>query len=159
MSGKKQTPEHPKGVDRDHLLFYDKEWTSNPDALYLHNQGMLIAPLDREVHEAKHNAIAFIPTLGRCVLSIVAREFRPINGDYVASLDELIMTINRATKRCNVRPDERHYAEYTIDALERERPFVVEGLVLPDKTIRDLGGRALSSSNKIKIDRYAGVLD
>lgn len=92
---------------------------------------MLIPPLDREVHEAKHDAVAFVPPLGRFVLTVVVRDYKPIQGDYIASLDRLVSTIGATTMDRRLPVDERRYAEHTIDALERSRPFVVEGLVIP----------------------------
>ena len=97
---------------------------------------MLIAPLDREVHEAKHDAIAFVPPLGRFTLTIVVRDFVPTQGDYLASLDSLVDTIDATTHDRRLPADERKYAEFTIDALERSRPFIAEGLVLPERRLR-----------------------
>ena len=127
------TPEHLKGIDRDHLLFYRPEWSANALARRLRSERMLIPPLDRVVHEAKHDAVAFVPPLGRFVLTIVARDYQPTPRDYVASLDGLISTIDATTHDRRLPADERRYAGATIDALERSRPFVVEGLVLPEQ--------------------------
>lgn len=133
MRRRQPTPEHWKGIDRDHLLFYRPEWSANALARKLRTNPMLIPPLDREVHEAKHDAIAFVPPLGRFVLSIVVRDYQPTPRDYVASLDGLISTINDTTHDRRLPADERRYAGATIDALERSRPFIVEGLVLPEQ--------------------------
>lgn len=133
MGGRVATAEHLKGVDRDHLLFYRPEWCLNALSRALRNNPMLIPHLDREVHEAKHADVAFVPLLGRFTLQRVVKDYRAVQGDYVGSLDELISTID-ATRRVNTLPaDERRYSEATIDALERSRPYVVEGLVLPDR--------------------------
>jgi len=129
MNRRKPTPEHLKGYDRDHLLFYRPEWTANALARHLRQEPMLIPLLDREVHEAKHDAVAFVPPLGRFVLTIVARDFKPTAGDHLASLDGLISTIDATTHDRRLPADERRYAGGTIDALERSRPFIVEGLV------------------------------
>lgn len=94
---------------------------------------MLIAPLDREVHEAKHDAVSFIPPLGRFTLAIVVRDYQATPRDYVGSLDGLISTIDATTHDRRLPADERRYAGATIDALERTRPFIVEGLVLPEQ--------------------------
>ena len=136
MGREKPTPEHLKGVDRDHLLFYRPEWSANALARKLRNEPMLIPRLDRVVHEAKHDAVAFVPPLGRFVLAIVARDYKPTAGDYLASLDGLISTIDDVTHDRRLPADERRYAGGTIDALERSRPFVVEGLVMPERTLR-----------------------
>lgn len=133
MGRRVATAEHLKGVDRDHLLFYRPEWSLNALARTLRNNPMLIPHLDREVHEAKHADVAFVPLLGRFTLQRVVKDYRAVQGDYVGSLDELISTIDD-TRRVNTLPaDERRYSEATIDALERSRPYVVEGLVLPDR--------------------------
>jgi len=133
MGRRVATAEHLKGVDRDHLLFYRPEWSLNALARTLRNNPMLIPHLDREVHEAKHDAVAFVPLLGRFTLQRVVKDYRAIEGDYVGSLDGLISTID-STRRVNTLPeDERRYSEATIDALERSRPYVVEGLVIPDR--------------------------
>ena len=133
MNRRKPTPEHWKGIDRDHLLFYRQEWTANQLARLLRNNNMLIPPLDRVVHEAKHDAVAFVPPLGRFTLAIVARDYKATPRDYVASLDGLISTIDDTTHDRRLPADERRYAGATIDALERSRPFVVQGLVLPEQ--------------------------
>lgn len=97
---------------------------------------MLIPPLDREVHEAKHDAVAFVPPLGRFVLALVVRDYKPVGGDYLASLDGLVSTIDSQTHDRKLPLDERRYAEFTIDALQRSREFVAEGLVLPERYLR-----------------------
>jgi hypothetical protein len=89
----------------------------------------LIPTIDRDVHEEKHRNISLVPVLGRFTLSWVVREFAPVRGDYIASLDELISVIDEATRVQRLPHDERLYAETTLDALERTRPFIVEGLV------------------------------
>ena len=132
MDRRKPTPEHWKGIDRDHLLFYKQEWTANQLARLLRNNTMLIPPLDRVVHEAKHDAVSFVPPLGRFTLAIVARDYKAVPRDYVASLDGLISTMDDTTHDKRLPADERAYTGATIDALERSRPFVVQGLVLPD---------------------------
>lgn len=123
------TFEHPKGVDRDHLLFYRTYWEACGDGRTLRRNRWLIPPLDREIHEAKHGEVAFVPMLGRFVLQRVVRDFKPEQGDYVGSLDGLINTIETAQRDNRLPHDERQYAAFTIDALARTRPFVVEGLV------------------------------
>lgn len=133
------SPEHWKGIDRDHLLFYRPEWSANALARKLRTEPMLIPPLDREVHEAKHDAVAFVPPLGRFVIAIVARDYKPTPRDYLASLDGLISTIDATSHDRRLPIDERRYAGATIDALERSRPFVVQGLVLPAHYQADFG--------------------
>ena len=136
MARRQLTPEHLKGVDRDHLLFYRPEWSANALAKALRNNPMLIPHLDREVHEAKHQEVAYVPTLGRFVLQRVVKDFTPVQGDYVATLDRLVETIE-TTRRVQTLPsDERRYSEATIDALVRSRPYVVEGLVMPERFLQ-----------------------
>lgn len=130
------TAEHLKGVDRDHLLFYDREWSASPDARKLRNNNMLIVPLDRVVHEAKHDAVSFVPPLGRFTCALVARDYRATQGDYLASLDGLVDTIDERTRDRRLPQDERSYAQFTIDALVRSRPYVKEGLVMPERFLR-----------------------
>ena len=133
MTRRKSTPEHIKGIDRDHELYYRGEWTSCPNARRLRNTQWLIPYLDREVHEAKHDAVAFVPPLGRFALALVVRDYEPTPNDYIASLDGLIKTISDVSHVGKIPLDERRYAEFTIDALERQRPFIVEGLVIVQK--------------------------
>lgn len=137
MKRQRQTPEHLKGVDRDHLLFYDREWSASSYSRALRTNPMLIVPLDREVHEAKHDAVSFVPPLGRFVAALVVRDYKAVQGDYLASLDGLIDVIDDQTHDRRLPLDERRYAEFTIDALARSRPFVERGLVLPaDRHLR-----------------------
>lgn len=133
MGRRKSTPEHPNGYDRDHLLYYRADWEARADNKRLRRIQWLIPPLDRDVHEAKHREIAFVPVLGRFVASKVYRDYLPIKGDYIASLDSLVGTISEATLDLRLPSDERSYAEATIDALQRQRPYIVEGLV-PNET-------------------------
>lgn len=136
MARRVATAEHPNGVDRDHLLFYRAHWESTTDAKALRRNQWLIPPLDRDVHEAKHRDVSFVPILGRYTLSRVVRDFSPVRGDHIASLDELVETINDATHDRRLPIDERRYADFCIDALVRSRPYIVEGLVSPERHLR-----------------------
>lgn len=129
MRRQKQTPEHIKGVDRDHLLFYRQEWTASPNARRLRNTQWLIPWLDREIHEAKHDAVAFVPPLGRFTLALVVRDFDPVVGDHIASLEELIKVVDNTRHDSKLPSDERRYTSFTVDALERSLPFVRAGIV------------------------------
>ena len=135
MDRRSGSPEHKQGVDKDHLLFYRLDWEARADSKRLRRNHWLIPPLDRETHEAKHRDVAFVPPLGRFLLSRVVRDYTPVGGDYIASLDSLIETIDDATHDTRLPLDERNYADFAIDALARSRPYVVEGLVMPDRRL------------------------
>jgi len=121
--------EHPKGYDRDHILYTRREWTASKLGRVLRNTQWLIPHLDREVHEAKHDAVSFVPTLGAFVLGKVAREFSPVVGDHLASIEGLLSTIEDARLDQRLPSDERAYAGSTVDAIDRQLPFIRAGII------------------------------
>lgn len=58
-------------------------------------------------------------------------------------MDELCYAIGQAAKHPLLHDIERAQAELTIEAIELQRPFIQEGLVVPStQTIIDLGRAA-----------------
>lgn len=131
MATRKQTrsQEHPQGYDRDHFLYYRADWEARAESKRLRRIQWLIAPLDRIVHAEKHREVSYVPTLGRFVLASVARDYEPVAGDHIASLEALVSTIEDKRHDNRLPSDERAYSELTIDALVRQLPFIRAGIV------------------------------
>lgn len=119
--------------DGHHVLNYRREWTLRPQAETIRENPWLIAPIDREVHDELHRECPPVPLLGYHALLRVANDFRPRPGDHLGSMDELIMSIDRAIQHPKTKPIEAELGMLTMRAVELQKPFIRQGLVWDTK--------------------------
>jgi hypothetical protein len=114
-------PEH-------HFLFDRAQW-SRGGARELWRNHMHRAPLEREAHVALHQEVSIVPVPDRHTVQKVLTIHEPVEGDYIATLHSLIGAIDVASQ-LHFHPDERSLAELTMSALERQIPFIRQGLII-----------------------------
>lgn len=120
--------------DRHHILNNRIEWSARPESLRLRETPSLIPMLDRSVHEDLHRYTTPVPLLGVHALQRVVSRYRPSN-DVFQSMDNLLFAIEDAANHPKAHALEREIGYIAIDAIELQRPFIKEGLILskPDR--------------------------
>lgn len=117
--------------DRHHILNNRVEWTARPESARLRETPILVPTLDRTVHEHLHRYTTPVPPLGVYALQRVVRDFVPTN-DVFQSIDNLMTSIEGAANHPKAHELERELAYIAIDAIDLQRPFIKEGLILPN---------------------------
>jgi len=87
--------------------------------------------MDRVVHQELHKAVEFVPMLGRSTLALIARDFRPVRGDHLKTIDELLFEIEDKRMNPKVGRVERTIGELAIFSIEQQLPFIREGIIRP----------------------------
>lgn len=88
----------------------------------------LMPPMEDAPHIALHKEISTVPLLDPHTAMRVHREFQPVQEDYVASIWAYIRCIDRAIRHPRAGELERRLGELTMFAVERQVPFIKEGL-------------------------------
>ena len=116
--------------DRHHILHNRVEWHSRPESAQLRETPSLMPMIDRQVHNDLHRYCPPVPTLGIYALQRVVRDFRP-STDVFQSIENLMTSIERSADHPRMHELEREMAYIAIDAIDLQRPFIKEGLILP----------------------------
>lgn len=125
-------------ADKHHILHERVEWTARPQARSLRERPELVPTIDRDVHDEIHRIAPAVPLLGYYALSRVNGIYRPVRGDTIASLDNLLLAIEDAGKHPKAHRVERGIAGLAIEALETQRAILRGNVASPSKVI-DLG--------------------
>ena len=88
-------------------------------------------PLDPSIHSELHANVGIVPVPDYRMASYVLANFHPVRGDYVASLEDLMFTYEAALSIRTGRI-ERMIGNAILESLEMQKPYIVEGLRLPD---------------------------
>lgn len=124
--------------DAHHVCFYRQEWRLRPEAKAIREHPSLVPNLDRDAHEELHANCSSVPPLGYHTLIRVAKNWYP-QRDTLRSMDELMYAIDKASEHPLIRPIERDVAQLAIQAIDAQKPYIEEGLVIPNtQTIIDL---------------------
>lgn len=118
-----------KYEDNHHILFNRQEWELRSESKLLRQTPSLIPRLDREVHEELHRACPAVPILGYYALFRTLRSFEE-SDDTLESVDSLMFAIEAAGNSPKAHPIERSIGELAVQAIDLQRPFIREGLVL-----------------------------
>lgn len=113
-----------------HVLFTRKLHEAQEPTRLLRQNNWLIPPIEHEAHKALHVAVATVPPLDHFMAPRVYRAFYPVPDNYLASMDRLCFAIEEATQHPRVGYVERGIGMLAIHAIELQKPFIREGLVL-----------------------------
>lgn len=114
---------------RHHLLFYRDMWESMEPYRTIRQTHELIPPLAQIGHTALHGAIGIVPMLDRHAIRRVARDFEPVRWNYLATIDHLIVCIDKSLRHPRTTPLERDLGELTIQFIEMQIPYIREYLI------------------------------
>lgn len=112
--------------DKHHVLFNKREWEARPQYKDLRNNGGLIVPMEREVHNELHRNVRLVPTLGYYGIMAVQKEFYR-GRTHLDTVDNLMFSVEKAMNNERLSKVERGLASLALDAIEAQRPFIAEG--------------------------------
>lgn len=112
-----------------HGLFTKAAYESQSPTKMLRNNQWLIMPLDEQTHRALHVDIPALPLLSPNSAQSVLRDFRPVAGNYIASMFSLMEAIGDANRHPRATPIEKEIGGLLINGLELQIPFIQDGLV------------------------------
>lgn len=116
-------------TNRHHILFPRRLHDAHPDTKELRRTHLLIPKLEVIGHTALHDTVALVPPLDRFTAHRVLQGFEPVRDDYVASMEELMRTIEREVKHPRISEIEVMNAAVAVHAIEMQIPFVREYIV------------------------------
>ena len=117
-------------VRKHHVNFTRRVHESMETTRCLRRNHWLMPPLEDPSHVALHKEISTVPLLDPHTAMRVHREFEPVEGDYVASIWAYLRTIERAISHPRAGHLEKSLGALTMYAVERQIPFIKEGLAL-----------------------------
>lgn len=116
-------------IDRHHILFSKKAWSSRDEALALREQVDLVPYMEREAHNELHRVAPEVPLLGWHALQSVNRLYEPEHGDTLGSIDNLMFAIEGAANHRKAHRVERVVASAALEALEIQRAILRGNIV------------------------------
>jgi len=108
-----------------HVLFTNKTWSAQKPTRILRQNQWLRVPLDRDTHEALHKEIATVPLPTQFMAEQVLAEFEPVEGDYMATIDNLRFAFQEASKSPRVHYVEKRMGGLIIETLGLEKVYLV----------------------------------
>lgn len=85
-----------------------------------------IARGPRYIHEAIHDAVEYVPPLSNYIAQLALHEYVDVPTDNLKSIDNLLLSIEQATKHPKATAIEKIGAEATMHALTLQIPFIRE---------------------------------
>lgn len=114
--------------DGHHLFHTKRDWQSRPEARRIRETPELIVRMDRERHNELHSKCPAVPLLGYHALVRVNSDFEPVPGDTLATIDNVLLAMDKASKHPKAHYIERASTALSIWALELQLPHVREAL-------------------------------
>ena len=109
-------------IQRHHILFNKRGWTSYKEGETLRETPSLIIPMEREAHAELHRTVPIVPLLGYYGLSSVRSAFTP-TGDSKRDIDALQMAMERTKRHPKAHELEKSLADLAIHAIDLQKPF------------------------------------
>lgn len=114
---------------RHHTQFPRKVHDAHPATREIRRNHWLIPRIEEIGHAALHSEIIVVPVLDRFTAGRVLSDFQPIEGNHIASMEELMRSIERAIKHPKSGELEQMNAQVAIHALELQIPYIRESLI------------------------------
>lgn len=121
----RRQPEH----DGHHILHHRQEWTLRPEAAALRESPPLIVEIPRSLHNEIHKNVPPVPLLGHYALFRTLRAYNPVQGDSLASIDNLLLAIEEAARSPKSHAIEKTLAELAVEAIDLQRPYIKQGII------------------------------
>lgn len=121
--------------DLHHILNTRAHWLSSNEAKQLRNEKSLVPRIYRCIHNDLHAECPAVPLLGYHTLRRTLNEFYP-QRETLPSIDNLLFAIDLAADHPKAHPIERQLASLAMQAIELQKPFIREGLVVPERHLR-----------------------
>ncbi len=111
--------------DRHHMLNTRAQWNSMDVSRELRSK--YIYHLERETHQELHANVPPVPLLGYTALFRVLNTIQP-RHDPAHDIDDLLFSIDKATRQSNTHPIERELGLLSIEAIELQRPYIMDDI-------------------------------
>ena len=115
-------------MDKHHVLFNKREWESRPQYKELRQNSGLIVPIDRDVHNELHRSVTQVPVLGYYGIMAVQKEFYR-GRTHLDTVDNLLFALESVEGHPRLSDLDKALASIALQAVEIQRPFIVEGLI------------------------------
>ena len=112
------------------MLHSRQEWTLRPAAAALRESPRLIPLIDRDVHDEIHRITPTVPLLSYHVLQNTVARFEP-QCTTVETIDNLMMSIDRAAGHFRAHRLERALAAIAIETLDLQRGVLIGNVYEP----------------------------
>lgn len=113
--------------DAHHILHERYVWNSRPESAALRAEQSLIPVIPRRTHDLIHATVPAVPLLPLHGLMRVWSSFEP-GHNTMQSVDNLMTTIEQATKHPKMKPLERELCHLAVRAIDLQRPLLREGI-------------------------------
>ena len=113
-------------IQRHHLLFNRRAWSSYKEGQSLRETPSLIIPMEHEAHAELHRNVPIVPLLGYYGLVNVRNRFVP-TGDHRTDIEGLQRSIEQSTKHPRSHRLEKGLAELAIHAIDLQKPYLELG--------------------------------
>ena len=124
---------NPESRHYHHLLFNRKMWKAQETTKTLRENRWLKPPLDTDYHNELHKEVPFVPVPSYTMAERIQKNFVPVLHDYIGSMDNLIKAVEITANHPKAHLLERELGELMLVSLLGQRPFVIEGLILPEE--------------------------
>lgn len=115
--------------NKHHVLFYKAQHRAMEDTKVLCENKWLKPRIDTDVHTILHNEVVMVPVPDMHMAQRVRRDFEPVPGDYLASIDAYCFAIQEAQRCAKAGELERRIGDLVIMAVQMQKPFINEGLI------------------------------
>ena len=115
--------------EKHHVLFTRETQSSQKATKALRASRWLIPYIEHEAHKELHRTVATVPVMDHYMGVRVLATFSPVDGDYLATMDNFMFSIEDAMQHPRVGIIERGLGELVIAAIELQKPFIKEGLL------------------------------
>lgn len=111
-------------TNEHHILNMRRDWHSTRNANILRMTPELRPQMDVHKHEELHRVCPHVPLLGREALHLTLVEFETVSGDTARTIDNLLFSIENASKNKRVGEFERNLARKAIEAILMQKDFM-----------------------------------
>lgn len=116
-------------IEAHHALYPRKWWTLYEPYQRTRETGLLIPRIDAITHNALHRTVTVVPVPDFQTMSRVAKDFIPVRDDPISSIEALRDSFDRVTSQPDTNSLQRNLAGLTMNALDLQLKFVMDGLV------------------------------
>lgn len=117
--------------ERHHILHHRTAHESNKDNHWLRTKAIgMIALLDPDVHDELHKACPGVPPLDLFTAQRVRRLYIA-DQNPLKAIDNYMFAVDLASQHPKSHDIEVQLSQLAIQAVEMQKPFIKEGLILP----------------------------
>lgn len=120
--------ERDRLMDAHHILFTRATYEAYDVGKSLRQTPELIPRIYRPVHNAIHDQCPAVPALGYFSLLGVRKNFEPVRGDVLATVDNLCFAIDEAAQHPRQHEIDRSVCDLAVSAIRLQLPFLHDSL-------------------------------